>query len=117
MIDVQGALVTFECAAGRGQARWHGDLPRAGLVTHVELDLDLEGAALTRSADRAPSLTLVPGGVRLVALVEAVEEDSVAVLRFSPDALCLVERSSAPAGTLVEVIVPPAALELWPVGL
>jgi len=95
--DGLDTLVTFTCAAGRGVARWTSarPVPAVGTSLSVELELDrepdVEEERQSRVAAAPPSLEDTDGGVLLTALVEWVEEDGVALLRLSPDAILLVE--------------------------
>jgi hypothetical protein len=61
----------------------------------VELELDREPDVDKEQASKVaaapPSLEVTDGGVLLTALVERVEEDGVALLRLSSDAILLVE--------------------------
>jgi hypothetical protein len=88
-------LVAFTCAAGHGEGRWASarPAPAVGACLTVEIDIDHEPDEERRSThvDGAPSLERTEGGVILTAVVERVDEDGVAVLRLSPDAMVLVE--------------------------
>lgn len=90
-------FITFTCAAGRGVARWKSvrPVPAVGASLSVELELDREPDVDEERESRVtaatPSLELTDAGVLLTALVERVEEDGVALLRLSSDAILLVE--------------------------
>ena len=117
-------LVTFTCAAGRGVARWTSvrPVPAVGTSLSVELELDREPDVdeerESRVAAAPPSLEVTDGGVLLTALVERVEEDGVALLRLSSDAILLVETAFGwAANDTVRLELDFGALALTPLGL
>jgi hypothetical protein len=120
--DCEGTTrVAFACAAGRGEGRWGSvrPAPSVGERLSVELDLDRvpDQAAERRSkvAPCVPSLERTDLGVVLTAAVERAEDDGVAVLRLSQDAIVLVETDFGwAAGDMVRLELAQDALRLTP---
>ena len=103
---VDGHRVWFSCAAGRAEARWVGALPVAG-----EHDVELEVSGRVAVAG-ATAEALEPG--RLVARVEAIDDDGVVALRLCGGLVVLDEAGPATVlGGYVEVS--DARFELFPV--
>lgn len=107
-------LVSFSASSGEGRGTWCGRAaPVAGLEVDVELDLSLPFVP----SGRATGITREAGDTRIVGILEARDEDGVAYLRLSRDALSLVEVSGeVDVGAVVEVLAPPDALRLTPIG-
>jgi hypothetical protein len=102
---VDGDRVWFSCATGRAEARWVGDPPALG---EHDVELEVSGTvAATGAGER-----LEPG--RLVARVDAIDDDGVAMLRISAGLVVLDEAGPATVvGHFVEVSA--ALFELFPV--
>ncbi|MDA0185816.1 hypothetical protein OJ997_36265, partial [Solirubrobacter phytolaccae] len=102
---VDGDRVRFACAAGTADARWVGEPPALG-EHHVELEVSGTAAA-AGGGER-----LEPG--RLVARVDAIDDDGVVALRFCGGLVVLDEAGPATVmGGWVEVS--DALFELFPV--
>lgn len=103
---IHGRRVSFSCAAGRAEARWVGTVPAVG--GH---DVVLEVSGTVAAAEGGEALE--PG--RLVARVEAVDEDGVVALRCRGE---LVVLDAAGPATVVgrRVRVSDAVFELFPAG-
>lgn len=92
---VEGDHVRFSCSAGRAYARWVGEPPTPG--AH---DVRLEVSGLVSPAGAGERLE--PG--RLVARVEAIDDDGVVLLRLGDGLVVLDEAGPATVvGAFVEV--------------
>ena len=104
---VDGARVRFSCAAGHADGHWVGAAPALG--AH-DVELEVSG----RVSASGEGERLEPG--RLVARVEAIDDDGVVVLRFCDGIVVLDEAGPATVvGGFVEVAN--AVFELYPVAL
>jgi len=104
--SVDGHRVSFSCTAGRAEARWVGDGPPT--VGEHEVAVEVSGTVAATDATE----TLEPG--RLVARVEAIDDDGVVTLRLGDGLVVLDEAGPATiVGRFVEV--GQARFELFPV--
>ena len=101
---VDGDRVRFSCAAGAAEARWVGPAPAVG---EHEVEVEVSGTV----AAIGEGETLEPG--RLVARVEAIDDDGVVALRLRGGRVVLDEAGPATVvGRFVEV--GDARFELFP---
>jgi len=102
---VDGDRVRFACVAGRADARWIGAPPTPG-----EHEVRLEVSGIVSAAGAGEQLE--PG--RLVARVEAIDDDGVVLLRLG-DGLVVLDEAGPATVVGASVEVSKALFELVPV--
>lgn len=108
--------VRFSCEYGAGDGRWTGRTPKPDEPYQVEIDLPTPlqwGLSIRPILESSPLIATTIEGIRLVAQLESVEPDGVAVLRFGPTRILADAYGEPPApGTWVQVRT--ADLVLYP---
>lgn len=111
--------VRFTCAFGQGEARWTGRTPKPEESYHVEIDIPAPlrwGVSIRPTLETEPLIATTIDGNRLVARLESVDPDGVAVLRFGPTLILAEADGEPPArGSWVQVRTP--HLVLYPYDL